>query len=146
MELVWWHWIVLGMVLALLELTIPTFFILWFGIGAMLVGVIMLLVPLSTAAQLTLWAIASSAMTMLWFKYFKLPDRTKAGIAKEALIGETGMVTKEVSELKKGEIRFQKPILGCEVWPVIADEVIKPGERAVIIDVMGQTLKIAKKN
>ncbi len=52
---------------------------------------------------------------------------------------------RQTSELGKGEIRFQKPILGSETWPVIADETIKAGERAQIVDVLGQTLKVARK-
>ena len=58
---------------------------------------------------------------------------------------ETGLIVKEVSEMHKGEIRFQKPILGSETWPVIADETIPAGERARIVDVIGQTLKVSKK-
>jgi hypothetical protein len=145
MEFAWWHWIAGGIILALLELAIPAFFIIWFGLGALLVGIVMLVLPLSPAAQLTLWALFSGAMVFLWFRYFKNPDRTKAGIAKEAFIGETGLIVKEVSEMHKGEIRFQKPILGAETWPVIADETIPAGERAHIVDVIGQTLKVSKK-
>lgn len=144
MEIAWWHWIAGGILLTLAELAIPAFFLVWFGLGALLVGVIMLVVPLSLATQLTLWAISSIVMVVAWFRFFKNPDRTKSGIAKEAFLGEVGMITKEVSELQKGEIRFQKPILGAEAWPVIADETIQAGERAHIVDVLGQTLKVAK--
>lgn len=145
MEFAWWHWIAGGILLTLLELAVPTFFLVWFGLGAVLVGLVMLLVPLSLAAQFTLWAISSGAMVFLWFRFFKNPDRTKAGIAKDAFLGETGLIIKEVSELSKGEIRFQKPILGSETWPVISDETIPAGERARIVDVIGQTLKVAKR-
>lgn len=145
MEIAWWHWIAGGLLLILLELAIPSFFIIWFGLGALLVGVLMLFLALSLAAQFTVWAIASGAMALLWMRYFKNPDRTKSGIAKEAFLGETGMIIREVSELKKGQIRFQKPILGSDTWPVIADETIPAGERAHIVDVMGQTLKVSKK-
>lgn len=142
MGILWWHWIAGGILLGLAELFIPTFFIIWFGLGAILVGVLMLIIPLGTAAQFFWWSIFSLAMVYAWFRYFKNPDRTKAGISKEAFVGEVGMITKEVSEMSKGVIRFQKPILGSETWPVISDETIKSGERAKIVDVMGQTLKV----
>jgi len=145
MEIAWWQWIAGGMLLILLELAIPSFFIIWFGLSALLVGVVMLLAPISLAAQFTLWGLTSGAMVYFWFRYFKNPDRTKAGIAKEAFLGESGLIVKEVSELAKGQIRFQKPILGSETWPVIADETIPAGERARIVDVMGQTLKVSRK-
>ncbi len=144
MEIVWWHWIAGGLLLALLELVVPAFFLIWFGMGALVVGVIMLIVPIPLGMQLTLWGICSSVMVYLWFRHFKNPDRTKAGISKDAFLGETGMIVKEVSELGKGQIRFQKPILGSETWPVISDETIPAGERAHIIDVMGQTLKVSR--
>ncbi|BCB28492.1 hypothetical protein SKTS_33780 [Sulfurimicrobium lacus] len=145
MEIAWWHWIAGGMLLILLELAIPSFFIIWFGLSALLIGVIMLLAPISLAAQFTLWGVTSGAMVYFWFRYFKNPDRTKAGMSQDVFLGETGLIVKEVSELAKGQIRFQKPILGSETWPVIADETIPAGERARIVAVMGQTLKVSRK-
>ncbi len=144
MDLLWWHWIAAGMVLVISELFVPMFFILWFGIGAIMVGVVMRIMPLSTAMQFFLWAIFSIVMVVAWFRLFKNPDRTKAGISKEAFLGETGLITKEVSAMGKGVIRFQKPILGSDTWPVIADDTIPAGERAKIVDVIGQTLKVLK--
>ena len=41
-----------------------------------------------------------------------------------------------------GTIRFQKPVLGSDTWTVIADVPIRSGERARIVDVIGQTLKV----
>jgi inner membrane protein len=44
MDMLWWHWIALGLLLALLELIAPgSFFIIFFGVGAILVGVLALL-------------------------------------------------------------------------------------------------------
>ena len=44
MEMQWWHWAVLGLALGLLELATPGgFFILFFGIGALLVSVLAML-------------------------------------------------------------------------------------------------------
>jgi membrane protein implicated in regulation of membrane protease activity len=43
LDMVWWHWMVLGLVLAALELISPgTFFIIFFGVGALVVGVLTL--------------------------------------------------------------------------------------------------------
>ena len=53
----WWHWIVLGLCLVMSELVVPAFFVIWFGIGALLVGVSLLAMPtLGMAVQLMLWA------------------------------------------------------------------------------------------
>ena len=37
--MLWWYWVTLGLILAMLELAVPTnFFLLFFGIGGILVG------------------------------------------------------------------------------------------------------------
>lgn len=130
----------------LLELAGPTFYILWFGLAALVVGGLTALVALSLAQQLALWAVLSLGMAALWLRYFPAPQRTKSGLSKEAVLGERGLIIREVTELKKGLIRFQKPILGSDTWPVIADEHIASGERARIVDVVGQTLKVERLN
>jgi len=71
MDIQWWYWIVAGAVLILMELVVPSFFILWFGVGALLVALAMWLLPdLSLTAQIALWSGASLVMVALWFKLF----------------------------------------------------------------------------
>ncbi|MDP3031641.1 MAG: hypothetical protein Q8N33_06155 [Rhodocyclaceae bacterium] len=41
-------------------------------------------------------------------------------------------------------MRFQKPILGTDVWECIADEAIKSGERVRVLDVEGSFLKVGR--
>jgi membrane protein implicated in regulation of membrane protease activity len=53
MVIEWWHWMVRGVGLILLELAIPAFLFIWFGLGAVMVGLVMLAAPsLHLAAQL----------------------------------------------------------------------------------------------
>ncbi len=41
MELLWWHWVLLGLLLAVLELLTPgVFFIIFFGVAALVVGLL----------------------------------------------------------------------------------------------------------
>jgi hypothetical protein len=112
--------------------------------GALLVGVLMLFVSPGLAAQMVLWAVFSVAMTGIWMKFFKNPDRTHSGRAKEGVRGLVGLMTKPVTETGAGEMMFQRPVLGADRWPVVADEPIAAGERARIVDVLGQTLKVEK--
>ncbi len=144
MDLAWWHWMVLGMVLVGLEMTVPTFFLIWFGLGAILVGVVMLVAAPGFAVQLVLWAVSSLAMMAVWLKWFKIPDRNRSGQAKEGVIGIAGLMTRPVTETENGEILFQRPVLGADRWPVVADAPIEAGARAKVVDVMGQTLKVQK--
>jgi membrane protein implicated in regulation of membrane protease activity len=146
MQFLWWHWIVLGIVVVLLELVVPAFFLVWFGLGALIVGVVLFAVPgLSFAWQVLIWIVCSLAFIWLWFKVFK-PGfyKTRAGMSKGAVIGEIGLVIRDIRPFEKGQIRFQKPVLGDEVWESIADEEIKAGERVKVLDVEGNILKVGR--
>ena len=37
-QLLYWHWLVIGMLLVVAEIFIPSFTVLWFGLGALVVG------------------------------------------------------------------------------------------------------------
>jgi len=149
MELAWWHWMVVGLGLGLLELVVPAFFVIWFGLGAMLVGVALLVVPdMAFSAQILLWTVASVAMTVLWFKVLRNDGgKTRSGQADEAL-GEIGVLVRAVEPLgvesARGEVRFQKPVMGSDVWPCLADRPIAAGERVRVLAVDGQILKVGK--
>jgi len=146
MELLWWHWVVLGVVLTLLELAVPAFFLVWFGAGAIVVGIAMLAIPqLSFSWQVIVWIACSVAFIWLWFKVFK-PGfyKTRAGMSKGAVVGEIGLVIRDIRPFEKGQIRFQKPVLGDEVWESIADEEIKAGARVKVLEVEGNILKVGR--
>ncbi|MDO8347865.1 MAG: NfeD family protein [Rugosibacter sp.] len=144
MEPLWWHWMVLGLLLGLAELAVPSFFIIWFGLGALLVGVALLLAPaLGFNAQILLWTLASAGMTVLWFKVFRNASKTRSGQADE-VVGEIGVLIHAVAPFTKGEVRFQKPLLGADVWPCLADESIAAGTRVKVLAVDGQLLKVGK--
>ena len=142
MELLWWHWVALGLLLIGSELLLPAFYLVWFGLGALLTGLLVAVLPLGLTAQLVLWSVASPAMVAAWMKYFRNPDRTHAGQAKEGALGTVGLVTRPVEDLGQGEILFQRPVLGSDRWPAVADRAIAAGVKARVVDVLGQTLKI----
>jgi membrane protein implicated in regulation of membrane protease activity len=146
MSFLWWHWMVLGIALMLLELAVPAFFLIWFGVGALVVGFLLLALPsLSFAWQVIAWVVCSVLFIWLWFKVFKPGiHKTRAGMSKGSLVGEVGLITREIRPFQKGQIRFQKPVLGDEVWDAIADEEIRIGERVKVLDVEGNLLKVGR--
>lgn len=142
----WWQWAVGGLLLILAELAVPAFVLIWFGLGALLVALLLAVLPhLGWTAQLTIWLIGSLAFVALWFKWFK-PNRhkTRVGMSEANIIGEIGLLTHEVAAFQKGEVRFQKPMLGSDVWPCIADEQISAGARVRVLAVEGSLLKVGK--
>lgn len=145
----YWHWIAFGMLLIIAELFIPSFTIFWFGLGAILVGLILLIAPnLSVNWQLFLWAISSIGFTFLWFRFLRprMVDKTKAGLSREAALGETGQVTKAPIEGERGVVRFSTPLLGSDEWPIICDQDIVAGDRVIVKDVSGNTLIVEKRD
>lgn len=146
MTVEWWHWMVLGIVLMLLELAVPAFFLVWFGLGALIVGLLLATAPaLAFPVQILVWIGASLAFVFLWFKVFKANvHKTRAGLSKGQFAGEIGIVTQAIRPYEKGRIRFQKPILGAEAWEAIADEEIAPGDRVHVLEVEGNILRVAR--
>jgi membrane protein implicated in regulation of membrane protease activity len=142
----WWTWVVGGIALILAELAIPSFFIVWFGLGAILVGLLMLALPsLSLTAQLAVWTVASLAMVVLWFRVFKRSSyRTRIGTADGGVIGEVGVLVSAVAPFERGKVRFQRPLLGSEEWVCLADAAIAAGERVRVVAVEGSYLKVCK--
>ena len=142
----WWHWAVLGIGLIIAELAVPAFFIVWFGLGALLVSVVVLVAPsLGLTAQLLTWTVASVAMVVIWFRIFKPGmHKTRVGMSDSNIVGEVGMLTRDVEPYQKGQVRFQKPLVGSESWECISDEVIKSGERVKVLGIEGSFLKVGK--
>jgi inner membrane protein len=146
-HLAYWHWLVFGMLLIMAELFVPSFTILWFGLAAAVVSGIMLVAPgLAFTWQVFVWAIGSGLMTFLWFRFFKprMVDRTHAGIAREALIGQTGHVIKVPVEGRDGTVRFAVPVLGSDEWSFFCSDPVASGDRVVIRDISGNTLIVDK--
>lgn len=146
MDLLWWHWLVVGLVLVGLELLVPSFTIVWFGVGAVLVGVVLLLAPaLPLFAQILIWTLASALLTVIWFRFFNpRSSRTFSGSAKDAVIGETGLVIRAADPFEKGRVKFQLPLLGADEWPCMADEPLAVGDRVKVVQVEGHVLKVEK--
>jgi len=146
MTIEWWYWIVGGIVLILLELVLPSFSVLWFGLGAIIVGLLVLVAPgFPLTGQILLWSIASVTMTVLWFRVFRrIRHKTRIGTASGDIIGEIGLLVVDTAPFKRGKVRFQRPILGAEEWPCTADVEIPAGSRVSLVSVEGSFLKVAR--
>ena len=145
-ELLPWHWIVGGCFLIILEVFLASFFILWFGVAAIIIGITNSLFPqISFPWLLALWGIATSALALLWFKLLKplAIDRTKAGLSKESIVGQSGQVILAPSQNGRGKLRFPAPILGSDEWPFLSENELLVGDKVTVIDVAGNTLVVS---
>ena len=143
----YWHWIVFGIGLMLSEIFIGSFFIVWFGAAAVVVGLLVLPLPnMSGTAQLVIWAISSTSFALAWFKLIKPLniDKTKAGLSRESLLGEVGQVIQVPSGDKRGKVRFPAPVLGSDEWLIISHEAVSIGDRVSVVDLSGNALIVKK--
>lgn len=146
-DVLYWHWVVFGVVLMLSEIIITTFFILWFGIAAILMGGVVFLLPgIDLSWQILIWTVMSSLLAFFWFKYLKplSIDRTKAGLSREAIVGEVGQVISVPHEGKRGKLRFPAPILGADEWLILSQDSLAEGDRVRVKDVSGNSLVVEK--
>ncbi|EXI80636.1 MAG: hypothetical protein AW10_01779 [Candidatus Accumulibacter appositus] len=141
----WWHWLVLGLLLTMAELALVSFFVVWFGIAAAVVGLILLAAPsLALPAQLLLWAGLSTALVLIWFRYLRPRTMTTVGTSAATVAGEIGILVADLTPDRRGRVRFQKPILGADVWEAYADATISSGERVRVVAVEGSYMKVEK--
>ncbi|PCJ27966.1 MAG: hypothetical protein COA96_02040 [SAR86 cluster bacterium] len=146
-ELLYWHWMVFGIALMLTEIFLGSFFIFWFGAAAMVVGLLLLPFPtISEAAQIIIWAFSSVSFAVGWFKILKplSVDNTKAGMSREALLGEIGQVLMPPNGDKFGKVRFPAPLLGSDEWLIISQDNLSTGDRVSVVDLSGNSLIVTK--
>jgi hypothetical protein len=146
-EILYWHWIVLGFALMISEIFLTTFFILWFGAAAIIVGALLFFVPsLQLSVQILIWTSLSALMAWGWYKYLRplSIDKTKAGLSMEAIVGETGQVLTPPNGELRGKVRFSVPILGSDEWMIISEEVLAIGVRVAVVDISGNSLIVKK--
>jgi membrane protein implicated in regulation of membrane protease activity len=73
--LVYWHWWVAGLALLILEMIIPTgYVLLWTGISAIVVGVLALIVPMPWTLEVVVFGVLSAVSFFAFRKLF--PQKT----------------------------------------------------------------------
>jgi len=70
--ILWWHWILLGVMLLALAKVMPRFNFLWFGMGSVFTGVLLgVFSGMPPAAQYLAFALSSISFAVLWIKVIK---------------------------------------------------------------------------
>ena len=136
----WLIWLSAGIILAILEVFTPGFFIV--GIGVSLA-----IAALPAALGLPFWVqlLVCGAMILIFFLLvrplvMKIPhsDSKKTGTA--ALIGEEGIVVETITRIEGGRVK-----VGGEVWKAKSDETIEKELLVVVTGVEGVTLNVRRK-
>lgn len=136
-----WHWFVFGAILMVLEVMVMGMFLLWIGLAAILVGIIMLVVPgLTWPLAFCFWAIMSVASVAGWVAYRK---RNPAAAQNNGLnqrgselVGQEYILSAAI-ENGKGEVRA-----GDTMWRVVSDTDIPGGTRIRVTGLDGTSLRV----
>ena len=136
----WLIWLSAGIILAILEVFTPGFFIV--GIGVSLV-----ITALPAALGLPFWVqlLVCGVMILIFFLLvrplvMKIPhsDGKKTGTA--ALMGEEGIVVETITRIEGGRVK-----VGGEVWKAKSDETIEKDSLVIVTGVEGVTLNVRRK-
>ena len=141
-SIVWWHWIILGLLLIISEMVTGTFITLGFGVAAIVVGLLDLIVPLGFVIQLSLWIVIGSIFVMILFKWFnKAPTVSTIGESSYGF-DTLGSVTKAIDPHHRGKVLFDTPVLGTTEWNAISKHDLEEGRRIKIVEVNGQLIEV----
>lgn len=148
-----YHWIMLGLTLVAAEIFLASFFIVWFGLGALCVAAALWLVPdIEVWTQLLLFAGFSTVATTVSFKVLRRPMAPAVvAAAHTEAVGECGVLVKEIAVAgvpsgmpSYGRVRFQRPILGSDEWPCYANAPIEQGARVKLVSINGIAIQVAR--
>ena len=77
---------------------------------------------------------------------FKLETQTIGFKTRRRRKLQKDSLVKNVAPYGRGQVRFQKPVLGSDAWDCIADEELLAGERVKVLSVEGTLLKVGRIN
>ena len=141
-----WSWAILGLLLLGMEMLSGTFYLLWFGIAALCVALLLVLFPTaSLSVQLLAFSLLAVVSFVLWkSRYAKQAPRLRVGQSRSDDIGKPGRIVAAVSPEHVGRIAFPLPVMGSREWAAVADEPIDVGEEALVIGIEGNYLRVQK--
>jgi membrane protein implicated in regulation of membrane protease activity len=138
-------WFLIGLFFLLLELVIPGLIVFFFGIGAWLTSLFLVLFDPGLNVQLTIFVVTSVLGLFLLRKFLKNKFFSATNVEAEALeeefIGKTAIAEIEFKKGVPGKINFK----GTH-WTAIADSDLEPGDQVKIINKESLTLYISKKH
>ena len=142
MDLVWWHWLVVGLLLVLVELATPGgFFMIFFGIAALIVG---LMAGAGFGGpvwmQLLMFSVISVASLMLFrTRLLKWMQVDPQAPEVDSLIGEIGQLEGAIGPGQMGRIEVRGAAWSARNATALE---LPRGMRCRVVRVKGLTLEV----
>ncbi len=142
MDLLYWHWLVLGLGLLCLEMLITTeFVLLWMGVSAIAVGLLTLMLPLNWQTELVLFGVFSVVSYFVYRKYRPTIESDKPTLNRRGH-SYVGRVFSLSEPIVNG---IGKVHVDDSQWRVSGPDT-EVGQRVRVIEVDGTTLKVEQVN
>ncbi|HHD72789.1 MAG TPA: NfeD family protein [Epsilonproteobacteria bacterium] len=142
-SVVWWHWIIVGLILIITEMATGTFISLGLGVAAIIVGLIILLLPMGLVYQLLLWIILYVFLITALFKWFKAQPTVSDSGQSAYRFDTPGTVTQAIHPHQRGKVSFDTPVLGNTDWHATSEHELPEGSRIKIVEVNGQLIEVS---
>lgn len=137
-----WNWVAIGLVLLVLEIAIPGVFMLWFGLAAIVVGVMSVMFANASfwpwEAQILAFLILALVLAFYGKRMMDKGDVTDEPLLNQRsaqLVGRTSTLTEPIAE-GRGRIR-----LDDTTWRVNGPD-LPAGTRVKVISVDGNDLAV----
>jgi membrane protein implicated in regulation of membrane protease activity len=126
-------WFAIGLVLFLLELVIPGFFIFFFGLGAWVTALVCLIGGPSTNLQIVIFAVVSvlsliGLRKIIQKKFFYSKGKESEEVEDE-FTGKEALSLSDFGDDKIGKVEFKGT-----TWTAESKSEIKEGQRVIIIE------------
>ena len=137
---IWWIWMAIAAIFAIAEIFTMGFFLLWFGVGAAVAGVLALL-GLGMGWQLGAFVVISFVLFAISRSFAERFTKTQPpGIGADRFIHKKGVVIEEIDNIKNsGRVR-----IGKDEWRADndTDEVIPVGKTVEVVSIEGTHLVV----
>ncbi|HDG61646.1 MAG: hypothetical protein B5M49_00930 [Thermotoga sp. 4484_232] len=135
-------WIVLGLILMIAEIFIPSFFIFWFGVGAVVAGLTSWF--WGVVPQTIVFLVTSGVLVLLTRPLAKkLVGESPRKINVDEIVGKEALVIERIDNVKgTGVIK-----VNGDRWRALSenDEVIEKGKKVMVVKVEGAHVVVRRK-
>ena len=139
---IWWIWMAIAAAFVVGEIFTAGFFLLWFGVGAAVAGVLALL-GLGFGWQLAAFVVISGVLFAASRRFAeRFSQKQPPGIGADRFIGLQGQVLEEVDNIKNvGRVRLQK-----EEWRAESEtgEILSVDTQVEVVRLDGTHLVVKK--
>src|SRR5262245_62028860 len=148
MSYAWIVWLIIAAVFIAIEVFTPGFFLLWFGVGALIASVMALLGVGSFALQMIVFLIVSVGLVIasrtIFEKFFTRQldhNRLRSGV--EAMIGQVGTVVESSrGALNEGAVRVYGSV--WTAFPTEGERPLSEGESVAVERIEGNAIYVRR--